>query len=50
MGPCNPVVKDRTLIFTKTNWMPTKTDDIYVFYRYPPTYLKEQMDKSRGKH
>lgn len=49
-GPCQPTVKDRTMVFEKTNWMPQKSDDIYVFYRYPPKALEAEMKKVEIKN
>jgi hypothetical protein len=31
-GPCKPVASGQTLKFVRTNWRPTKTDDIYLVF------------------
>lgn len=36
-GPGAPVVKGRTLIFTRTNWRPTPSDDLMITYGYSKT-------------
>jgi hypothetical protein len=33
-GPCSPAVAGKTLTFIKTNWKPSKTDDIDLNYGY----------------
>jgi hypothetical protein len=44
-GMSKPDVKGRSLTFTRSNWKPAQTDDIYVGYLMP----KDVLDKHRKK-
>ncbi len=33
-GPASPLARGKTLTFTRTNWIPTDKDDIFMFFNY----------------
>lgn len=42
-GPGNPTASGKTLTFKRTNWIPTESDDIYLFFNY------RRMNDGNGK-
>ncbi len=48
-GPGKPKVKGTRLTFVKTNWRPTKADDLYLLFRFSPTAIAVEKKKAKGK-
>ena len=48
-GPGEPTVRGTSLVFDKSNWKPTKADDILVLYKYPSKVLQEELKEVAEK-
>lgn len=48
MGPCQPRVDGRSIVFEKQNWKPTAKDDIFVIFKYGKNALSQSERESRA--